>query len=107
MNECIEPLVIKKFNQFVFFMFGVIQLPDILNFLGRAASLDFFLKVNETSETENYFPYEWFDDPEKPYIAQLPPYETFFSKLRNNNLPEKKYSDCQGLIDGGFTSEEA
>ena len=57
-----EPTVIKKTNQFVSFKFGDVQLLDIMNFLGGATSLDFFLKPDKTSETKGFFfPYEWFD----------------------------------------------
>ena len=38
-----EPIVIKKANQFVSFKFGDVQLLDIMNFLGGATSLDSFL----------------------------------------------------------------
>ena len=39
----VEPIVIKKANQFVSFKFGVVQLLDLMNFLGGATSLDSFL----------------------------------------------------------------
>ena len=61
----IEPTVIKKANQFVSFKFGDIQLLDIMNFLGGATSLVSFLKAYKTKETKGFFPYEWFDCPEK------------------------------------------
>ena len=48
----LEPIVIKKANQFVSFKFGDDQLLDILNFLGGATSLDSFLKAYKTSETK-------------------------------------------------------
>ena len=54
----IEPIVIKKANQFVSFKFGDIQLLDIMNFLGGATSLDFFIKAYKTKETKGFFPYE-------------------------------------------------
>ena len=41
----IEPTVIKKANQFLFFSFGDIQLLDIMNFLGDATSPDSFLRA--------------------------------------------------------------
>ena len=63
----IEPIVIKKANQFVSFKFEDVQLLDILNVLGGATSLDTFLKADKTSDTKGYFPYEWFDDPQKLY----------------------------------------
>ena len=52
----IEPTVIKKANQFVLFKFGNLQLLDIMNFLGRATSLDSFLKAYNISETKVFFP---------------------------------------------------
>ena len=54
----IEPTVMKKANQFVSFKFGDIHLLDIMNFLGGATSLDFFLKAYKTKETKGFFLYE-------------------------------------------------
>ena len=64
-GQYIEPTVIKKANQFVSFKFGDLQLLDIMNFLGGATSLDSFLKTYKTKETKGFFPYEYFDCPEK------------------------------------------
>ena len=47
----IDPTVIKKANQFVFFKFGDVHILDISNFLGGATSLDSFLKAYKTEET--------------------------------------------------------
>ena len=68
-----EPTVIKKANQFVSFKFGDVQLLEIMNFLGGATSLDSFLKAYKTSETKGFFPYEWFDCPQKMNNSELPP----------------------------------
>ena len=76
-----EPIVFKKTNQFVFFEFGDVQLLDIMNFLGGATSLDSFLKVYKTSETKGFFPYEWFDCPQKMNNSELPPYDAFSAKF--------------------------
>ena len=46
----VEPIVIKKANQFVSFKFGDVQLLDIMNFLGGATSLDSFHKAYKTAE---------------------------------------------------------
>ena len=92
-ERVIEPTVIKKANQFVSFKFGDIQLLDIMNFLGGATSLDSFLKAHKTKETKGFFPYEWFDCPEKMNNNKLPPYNSFFSVLRNSNPLEKDYND--------------
>ena len=81
----IEPTVIKKANQFISFNFGDIQLLDIKNFLGRTTSLDSFLKAYKPSDTKRFFPYEWFDHPDKIQNTELPPYGAFYSKLRSSN----------------------
>ena len=102
-----EPTIIKKANQFVSFKFGDIQLLDIMNFLGGATSLDFFLKAYKTKETKGFFPYEWFHCPEKMNNKELPPYESFFSVLRNINPLEKDYNDFQNLVNSGLTTKQA
>ena len=103
----LEPTVIKEANQFVSFIFGDVQLLDIMNFLGGATSLGSFLKACKTSETEGFFPYEWFDCPQKMNNSDLPPYDAFFSKLRNVNPLGKDYSDYQKLLSCGLKPEEA
>ena len=103
----IEPTVIRKANRFVSFKFGDIQLLDIMNFLGGATSLDSFLKAYKTKETKGFFPYEWFDCPEKMNNKELPPYDTFFIILRNCNPLEKDYNDFQNLVNSGLTTEQA
>ena len=103
----IELIVIKKTDQFLSFKLGDVQLLDILNNLARTTRLGSSLKAYKTSETKNYFPHEWFNDPEKLNNTQLPLYETFFSKLPNSNPLEKDYSDFQSSIDDGLTSIEA
>ena len=101
-----EPTVIKKANQFMFFKFGDVQLQDIMNFLGGTTSLDSFLKASKTAEIKGFFPFEWFDCPQKMNNIELPPYDAFFSKLRNLNPLEKDYSDYQKLLSCGLKTEE-
>ena len=106
-EQDIEPTVIKKANQFVSFKFGDIQLLDIMNFLGGATSHDSFLKAYKTKETKGFFPYEWFDCPEKMNNKKIPTYDFFFSILRNSNPLEKDYNDFQNLVNSGLTTEQA
>ena len=81
-----ETSVIKKANDFLSF-----------KFLGGATTLDSFLKAYKASETKGFFPYEWFDNPDKLDFPGLPPYEAFFSKLRNNNPLDKDFTDYEKL----------
>ena len=103
----IEPTVIKKANQFVPFKFSDIQLLDIMIFLGGGTSLDSFLKAYKTNETKGFFPYEWFNCPEKMNNKELPPNDSFFSVLRKSNPFEKDYNDFQNLVNSGLTTEQA
>ena len=96
-EQVIEPTVIRKANQFGSFKFGDIQLLDIMN----------FLKAYKTKETKGFFPYEWFDCPEKMNNKKFPPYDSFFSILRNSNPLEKDYNDFQNLVNSGLTTEQA
>ena len=83
------------------------ELLDIMNFLGGVTNLNSFLKAHKTKENEGFFPYEWFDNPEKLNNKELPPYDSFFSKLRNINLLEKDYNDFENLTTSGLSSEQA
>ena len=89
-----EPTVIKTANEFISFKFGDIQLLDIMKFPGGETSLDPILKAYKTSETKGFFPYEWFDHPDKLQSPELPPYDAFYSKLRSCNTLETEYTDC-------------
>ena len=83
------------------------QFLDIMNFLSGVTSVDSVWKAHKTSETKGFFPYEWFDSPEKPTLPAFPPYNEFFSRLRNCNALDKAYSDYQSFVNSGCSIEEA
>ncbi len=103
----IPPEVIKRTNQYVSFKFGDIQFLDIMNFLAGASTLDSFLKAYKTEETKGFFPYEWLDSFNKLELTHLPPYESFYSKLRKCNPLEKDFLEYNKLVLQGKTSEDA
>ena len=103
----IEHTVVKKANQFISFKLGDIQLLDITNFLGGATNFDSFLKAYKTSETKEFFPYEWFDHPEKMQNTELLPYDAFYSRLLSCNPPEAEYTDYVNLLKSGLTTKQA
>ena len=78
-----------------------------MNFLGGATSLDSFLKAYKTEETKVFFPYEWLDCPEKSNNKELPPFDSFFSILRNSNPLENDYKDFPNLVNSGSSTEQA
>ena len=102
-----ETSVIKKANDFISFKYGDVQFLDIMKFLGGATTLDSFLKAYKASETKGFFPYEWFDNPDKLDFPGLPPYEAFFSKFRNNNPLDKDFTDYEKLRKSGLDEQQA
>ena len=94
----------QKANDFISFKFGDVQFLDIMKFLGGATTLDSFLKAYKASETKRFFPYEWFDNPDKLDFPDLPPYKAFFSKLRNNNPLDKDFIFMRSLEKVGLTN---
>ena len=87
--------------------FGDVQFLDIMKFLGGATTLDSFLKVYKASETKGFFPCEWFDIPDKLDFPEMPPYETFFSKLRNNNPLDKDFIHYEKLRNSVLAEQQA
>ena len=102
-----ETSVIKKANDFIPFNFGDVQFLDIMKFLGGATTLNSFLKAYKASETKGFFPNEWFDNPDNLDFPELPPYQAFFSKLRNNNPLDKDFLDYEKLRKSGFDEQQA
>ena len=78
-----------------------------MNFLGGATSLDSFLKAYKNPETKGFFPYEWFDHPNKKLNTEFPPYDAFYSKFCSCNRPEAKYTDYVSLLKSGLATEQA
>ena len=78
-----------------------------MNYIACATSLHSFLKAYKTKKKKGFFLHEWFDCPKKMKNKELPPYDSFFSILRNSNPLEKNYHDFQSLVNSGLTTEQA
>ena len=78
-----------------------------MKFPGGVGSLDSFLKAYKTLETKRFFPYEWFDHPDKMQNPGLPLYGAFYIKLRSCNLLETEYTDYVNLVKSGLTTKQA
>ena len=85
-NKEHETSTIKKANDFISFKLGDVQFLEIMKLLNGATTLDSFFKDHKASETKSFFPYEWFDNPDKPDFPKLPPYEACFSNLEKTIL---------------------
>ena len=66
-----------------------------------------FSKPKKLTKRKTFFPYEWFDNPEKLEFPELPPYEAFLSKLRNNNPLDKDFVDYEKMRKSGLEKQQA
>ena len=55
---------------------------------------------------KKFFPYELSDSANKLENEELPPYEAFFSKLRNNNPLDRDFKDYQKLRSSGLDEQK-
>ena len=65
------------------------------NYVAPGFSHDQFLKAYECEQTKGYFPFEWVDGLDKLEETSLPPHETFYSNLKNQNITNGEYQYCQ------------
>ena len=56
---------------------------DIINYLGPGTSYEKWVKAYECKTVKSWFPYEWFDSPEKLDYPGLPDYLAWYSRLKD------------------------
>ena len=66
-----------------------------------------FLKAFGFSKQKGFFPYDYFTSADQLDESTLPPYETFYSTIKNCNVSEEEYVSFQKLIDQGKSEQEA
>ncbi|KAK3731199.1 hypothetical protein QZH41_006044 [Actinostola sp. cb2023] len=59
---------------------------DVKKYLGPETDYASWIKAYGCTETKSWFPYEWFDYPDKLDYPSLPPYECWWSKLKARYL---------------------
>ena len=82
LNENVDHFVIKKTNSFMCIDTPQFKFLDLCNYLAPGCSYSQFLKAYNTEEQKSFFPYDFFDGPEKLYYPRLPDYECFYSELK-------------------------
>ena len=97
--------MIRIWNKYIAMNFLELQFLDIFHSLGRAPILDNLLKVYIASEENGFFTHEWFDCGEKLNVTQLPPIDSFWSKLKNQNLRGLEYVKFTQLKNSGMEEE--
>ena len=88
--------VAKKGNKTMFMHTDGFRFLDIINYLGPATSYDKWVKAYGSETEKSWFPYEWFESPEKLDFEGLPDYQEWYSKLKVGYvLTEEEYARCQ------------
>ena len=91
--------VAKNGNKIMFILTKNFRFLDIINYLGPGTSYEKWVKAYECETVKSWFPYEWFDTPEKLDFRGLPKYEDWYSKLKGGYvLTRDEWDGCQRLF---------
>ena len=103
-NHLAEPLadttkrvrVAKNGNKTMFMLTWGFRFLDIINYLGPGTSYTRWVKAYDCETVKAWFPYEWFDSPEKLDFPGLPEYEEWYSRLKGEHLlTREEWEACQ------------
>ncbi|KAL9982461.1 hypothetical protein ACROYT_G004507 [Oculina patagonica] len=88
--------VAKNGNKIMFLLTKGFRFLDIINYLGPGTSYEKWVKAYECEAKKSWFPYEWFDSPEKLDYPGLPDYPAWFSKLKGQYvLTRDEWEGCK------------
>ena len=91
--------VSKNGNKIMFILTNNFRFLDIINYLGPSTSYEKWVKAYECETVKSWFPYDWFDTPEKPDFRGLRKYEDRYSKLKGGYvLTREEWEGCQRLF---------
>ena len=76
--------VAKNANTIMFMITPGFRFLDIINYLGPGTSYEKWTKAYECTVEKSWFPYEWFDGPEKLKYPGLPDYPAWYSRLKGD-----------------------
>ena len=76
--------VAKNGNKIMFLLTSGFRFLDIINYLGPGTSYEKWVKAYECKTVKSWFPYEWFDRPEKLDYPGLSDYMDWYSKLKGD-----------------------
>ena len=76
--------VAKHGNKIMFLLTCGFRFLDIISYLGPGTSYEKWVKAYECKTVKSWFPYEWFDRPEKLDYPGLPDYVDWYSKLKGD-----------------------
>ena len=91
--------VAKNWNKTMFMLNWGFRFLDIINYLGPGTSYAKWVNAYDCETVKAWFPYEWFDSPEKLDFLGLPEYEEWYSRLRGEHfLTWEEWEACQQVF---------
>ena len=72
--------VAKNGNKIMFLLTQEFRFLDIINYLGPGTSYEKWIRAYGCTAEKSWFPYEWFDTPEKLDHPWLPDYSAWYSR---------------------------
>jgi len=92
--------VAKRANQNMFLLTPGVRFLDVMNYLGPGTSYEAWVKAYGCDLKKSWFPYEWFDSPEKLNYPGLPDYPDWYSKLKNKFLlTQGELVECKKIFE--------
>ena len=98
---------VKKSEKYPCIKTDHLKFLDVLRFLAPGYNLKSFFKAFDVAKQKGFSPYDYFTSAEQLDETTLPPYETFYSAIKNCNISEEEYISFQELIDQGKSEQEA
>ena len=92
---------VKKAGRYPCIKTEHLKFMDILQFLAPGYNLKSFFKAFGVSEQKGFFPYDYLTHDNQLDETTLPPYESFYSTMKNCNVLEEEYASFQKLLDQG------
>ena len=91
--------VAKNGNKIMFLLTSGFRFLDIINYLGPGTSYEKWVKAYECKTVKSWFPYEWFDRPEKLDYPGLPDYMAWYSNMKGDFvLKLSEWKACKKLF---------
>jgi hypothetical protein len=90
-----KSFIVKKNNAYACIASDKFRILDICNYLAAGTSYSQFLKAFQIEEKKSYFPYEYLSSFEKLNETSLPPYDSFYSSLKQANLLNIEYEQWE------------
>ena len=91
----------RKANRTIFLVNSNYRFLDIMNYLAPGTSYDKWVKAYGcTAQTKSWFPYEWFDSPDKLDYPSLPDYPAWYSRQTGAYLLTlREWHECKRTFD--------